>query len=127
MNAVLQQLFMTREFRYPVLGVEVEDKGEGKERNGRKYYSVLYELRRMFAYLELSERGEYNPEGFCYAFDGNIQLSNQEDSQEFLSNLFDKLERELKSTHLKKLLSSVYGGQTISTILCESCNTPTYR
>lgn len=45
---------------------------EGKEPKG-----ILYELKRMFNYLEKSQRLDYNPRDFCYSFDKNIKLHVQ--------------------------------------------------
>lgn len=56
MNAMLQQLFMTNEFKYALLNIDLSGRSIGtKERKGKKYRdSVLYQLQQLFAFLELS-------------------------------------------------------------------------
>lgn len=129
MNAMLQQLFMTREFKYPLLSLDFSARNIARaEKKGREYAdNVLLQLQRMFAFLELSERGDYNPETFCYAFRSDINFGVQEDSQEFLNMLFDKLERELKESSFPRVLDEVFGGRTIVSMTCQSCNTAKYR
>ena len=77
------------------------------------------------ANLELSERSEYNPWEFCFAFkefDGSpTNTAEQKDAQEFLNLLFDRLETALKGTSSERLLQSVFGGRTCSQLVCKEC------
>jgi ubiquitin carboxyl-terminal hydrolase 34 len=77
------------------------------------------------AALELSERQDYNPFDFCFAFkdlDGMpTNTSEQKDAQEFLNLAFDRIENLLAPTHQKHLLQGVFGGQTCSQLLCLEC------
>ena len=77
------------------------------------------------AHLELSERSDYNPLEFCFAFkdlDGNpTNTGEQKDAQEFLNLAFDRIENLLRSTKMKYLLQSVFGGQTCSQLVCQEC------
>jgi len=77
------------------------------------------------ANLELSERSEYNPWEFCFAFkefDGSpTNTAEQKDAQEFLNLLFDRLETALKGTSRERLLQSVFGGRTCSQLVCKEC------
>ena len=98
------------------------------EVKGRKHVNnLLYQLQRMFTYLQLSERSDYNPEGFCYTFKPNINVGVQEDAQEFLNSIIEKLEATLKGTPYSHLLRDVFGGKTISTMTCQSCSKPRYN
>lgn len=60
------------------------------------------------AFLELSERQDYNPREFCFSFkdfDGqptNVRI--QQDAQEFLNLAFDRIEHLLAKTSQKYLL-----------------------
>jgi len=81
----------------------------------------------MFTYLQLSDRSDYNPEGFCYSFNRNINVGVQEDAQEFLNSIIEKLEAMLKGTPYTNLLRDVFGGTTISTMTCQSCSKPRYK
>jgi ubiquitin carboxyl-terminal hydrolase 34 len=75
--------------------------------------------------LELSQRKEYNPVSFCFAFkefDGNpTNIAEQKDAQEFLNLFFDRLENALKPTPRKHLLQGIFGGKTISQMVCTEC------
>ena len=77
------------------------------------------------ANLELSERTDYNPWQFCFAFKefdgGPTNTGEQKDAQEFLSLAFDRLEEALKGTSRRHLLQSVFGGQTCSQLVCKEC------
>ena len=110
---------MIPSFRYEILKADdhapedmVEYKGKMVDDN------VLHQFQRMMAHLELSERQEYNPFDFCFSFkdfDGNpTNTSIQQDCQEFLNILFDRLENMLRPTPQKYLLQSVFGGKTCS-------------
>ena len=79
------------------------------------------------AHLELSDRNDYNPFEFCFAFkdlDGNpTNTGEQKDAQEFLNLAFDRIEIMLRNTSRKYLLQSVFGGQTCSQVVCLECGT----
>lgn len=79
----------------------------------------------MFANLELTERQEYDPNEFCFTFkdfDGNpVNVSIQQDAQEFLNMLFDRLEKGLSQTPFKQLLHSIYGGTSCNQLICSNC------
>lgn len=60
MNSLLQQFFMVPEFRRGLLSVE--DKDPDKDE------SLLWQLQKMFANLQESERAYYNPKQFVHAF-----------------------------------------------------------
>ena len=66
---------------------------------------------RLFGFLELTDRQDYNPEDFTFSFkqDGlPLDVRIQQDAQEFLGNAFDKLERSLKDTPMKYLCQSIF-------------------
>jgi ubiquitin C-terminal hydrolase len=131
MNAVLQQLFMVPSFRSYVLQI---DDGLDPEFNEKEKIddNILHQLQRMFTFLELSEREDYSPLGFCFSFkdwDGlPTNLSIQQDSQEFLSRFFDKLETASRITPYRYLLESTFGGKTCSQVICqEGCGSVSSR
>ena len=59
-------------------------------------------------FLELSDRQDYNPYEFCFSFKdygGNpVNVSVQQDTQEFLNMIFEKLENSLKRTPFRNIL-----------------------
>lgn len=79
----------------------------------------------MFAFLELTNRKDYNPYQFCHSFkDYTGAPTNpaiQQDSQEFLNQIFDKLEKGLSKTPWRNLLDGVFGGRTCSQLICQGC------
>jgi ubiquitin carboxyl-terminal hydrolase 34 len=119
MNSMLQQFFMIPAFRYNLLCVDDKVPLDLQEYKGLKIDdNVLHQLQKLMAHLELSERTEYNPLEFCFAFkdlDGNpTNTGEQKDAQEFLNLSFDRIENLLRGTTRKYLLQSVFGGQTCS-------------
>ena len=126
MNSMMQQFFMTPAFRYNLLCVDdgkpealAEYKGEQIDDN------MMHQVQKMFAMLELSERNDYNPMQFCFAFkemDGSpTNTAEQKDSQEFLNVFFDRLENALKDTSRKHLVQGVFGGKQCSQMVCTEC------
>jgi len=134
MNAMLQQFFMTPAFRYGVLMAQ-----DGKEANlqpkkdGKTLVddNVVHQLQKMFGFLELTDRQDYNPHEFCFTFkdyDGNpVNVSEQQDTQEFLNRLFDKLEFGIKHTPFRYITESVYGGKMCNQMICNGCHNVTER
>jgi ubiquitin carboxyl-terminal hydrolase 34 len=96
-----------------------EYKGETVDDN------LLHQLQKLMANLEVSDRSDYNPWEFCFAFkefDGTpTNTGEQKDAQEFLNLAFDRLEEALKGTSRQHLLQSVFGGQTCSQLVCKEC------
>ena len=69
MNAMLQQFFMIPAFRYNLLSVDDGQSEDLMEYKGHKIDdNVLHQLQKIMAHLELSERTDYNPFEFCFAF-----------------------------------------------------------
>jgi hypothetical protein len=76
MNAMLQQYFMTPALRYNIL--KVNDNQQASRGNAFNIDdNVLHQVQRMFSFLELSQRQDYNPHGFCYSFkDFDVNIYN---------------------------------------------------
>ena len=126
MNSMLQQFFMIPALRYNLLCVEDRVPEDLKEYKGELVDdNVLHQLQKLMANLELSERTDFNPWEFCFAFkefDGTpTNTGEQKDAQEFLNLAFDRLENALKGTSRQFLLQSVFGGQTCSQLVCKEC------
>jgi len=127
MNAMLQQFFMTPAFRYAILAAD--DKKEPNLVNKDNKFmiddNVLHQLQQMFGFLELTDRRDYNPHEFCFAFKdftgAPVNVSEQQDTQEFLNTIFDRLENGLKQTPFRHILEGVYGGKTSNQIICHGC------
>ncbi|CAD8206139.1 unnamed protein product [Paramecium octaurelia] len=127
MNAMLQQFYMIKPFRYGILQAnDHKDVDLQLSKTGFTYDdNVLHQLQQMFSYLELSDRIDYNPQEFCAAFKDYagepVNIFIQQDAQEFLNMIFDKLENLLKETVYKNIMDGVFGGKTCTLIECQNC------
>jgi ubiquitin carboxyl-terminal hydrolase 34 len=125
MNAMLQQFFYVPQFRYSLLAVD--DKKPPNPGPNDIDDNVIHQLQRMFGFLELSERQAYHPAAFCYSFKdfsgSPTNISIQQDAQEFLGVIFERLETALKDTDYKYLMQGVFGGKTVSQCICKVCGT----
>lgn len=132
MIAMLQQFFMNPTFRYALLMVN-----DGKQPELQLFKekmhddNVLHQLQEMFGFLELSDRLDYEPHGFCFAFKDfqgePVNVSLQQDAQEFVNMIFDKLENSLKTTPFHNLLENVYGGRSTYQLICSECGSKKER
>lgn len=126
-NSMLQQLYMTPAFRYGLLVAnDFKERQIVEDKDGRKIDdNMFHQLQKMFAYLDNSERSSYHPYEFCYSFkgyDGNpLNVSIQQDTQEFFNIFFDRIEDSLKPTPLKNITKNVFGGKMIDLLACTSC------
>ena len=126
LNSMLQQFFAIPALRYNLLCVEDDRAAEPREYKGEMVDdNMLHQLQKLMANLELSERTDYNPWEFCFAFkefDGTpTNTAEQKDAQEFLNVCFDRLETALKGTSREQLLQSVFRGRTCNQLVCIEC------
>ncbi len=96
-------------FRYNLLSVDDGCPEELADYKGQKVDdNVMHQLQKLMAHLELSERTDFNPFEFCFAFkdfEGNpTNTGEQKDAQEFLNMAFDRIENLLRCTSRKYLL-----------------------
>ena len=69
MNSMMQQFFMIPAFRYNLLCVDDGKPEDIKDYKNEKIDdSMMHQLQKLIAHLELSERTEFNPMQFCFAF-----------------------------------------------------------
>lgn len=131
MNAMLQQFFMCSQFRYSLLMTDDKEPLNMKKPPKDKWNDVddnmLHQLQKMFGFLELSDRQDYNPYEFCFSFKdytgAPVNVSVQQDTQEFLNMIFEKLETGMKRTPFKNILESIFGGKTTTQLICAGgCN-----
>ena len=114
MNAMIQQFYHVPAFRYCLLAANdsaapnLVTTASGKTLDDNN----LHQWMRLFGFLELTDRQDYNPEDFTYSFKQAggqlLDVRVQQDAQEFLGNAFDKLENSLKDTPMKYLCQSVF-------------------
>ena len=141
MATAMQQLFAIKEVRACILRsnsslktiteescedqklTESTNKTVQSNTNKEAYDKILIELKRMFAFLQESERKAYNPKEFCkfYTMDQQpLNTAEQKDMQEFFTDLISKLE-ETSNTELKHLIKSLFGGVITNLVISLDC------
>jgi len=117
MNSLVQQFFMIPEFRLGLLSAV--DKEENQDE------ALLFQLQRVFGFLSGSKKQAYDTTPFVCSYkdiDGPrgrpINPRIQQDAQEFLTSLFDRLEKRLKGSPQEKLLKDVFGGKVTNQLIC---------
>lgn len=143
MISMIQQFFMVPAFRYLIMAADdgiPADMVKVEQPQPQYYFpvmrstnkdekiiddNVLHQFQSLFANLELSEKQDVDPSDFCLSFkdfEGNpVNVMVQQDAQEFLNMLFDKLENGVKPTPFKNIIQSVYGGKYCNQLVCSSC------
>lgn len=115
MNATNQNFFMIPEFRRGVL--EYEDHEDDKKE------SLMFQLQRMFAFLQETDKQCYNPKGFCYAFkdwEGNpTNTFVQKDASEYLGMLFMQMEMKLQGSPQEHVIKNCFGGTLENELIAE--------
>ena len=118
MNSLLQQLFMMEHIRNGLLKATLANDVDLED-------NLLYQMQTVMANLLESEKEFYEPSGFCHSFKGYdgqaIDVRVQQDADEFLNLLFDKLEELLKNSDQASLLRNHIGGSLVHEIAsCEA-------
>ncbi|XP_071963584.1 ubiquitin carboxyl-terminal hydrolase 34-like isoform X2 [Antedon mediterranea] len=114
MASCMQQLFMMPEARAPILN--------GKITEHTKHKNTLYELQRMFTFLQESERKTYNPRSFCKVYTMDKQPLNtgeQKDMTEFFTDLISKMEE--MTPELRELVHSLFKGELTNNVVSLDC------
>lgn len=83
---------------------------------------VSGETRRMFKFLDCSLRRDYSPDKLCQAFVPPIDPRIQQDTSEYFNSLFDLLSSELKDTPAAGIVNEVFGGETVTQMICGGCH-----
>jgi len=113
MNSLLQILYMIPDVRRGILLSKTTDNVEDKRDN------LVYQLKHMFEFLRHSSRRSFSPDGWLYAYkddtgEAPIDVLNQQDAQEFLQKLCERLEGELriiKGDQSVPLMQHAFGGK----------------
>ncbi|OIW33983.1 hypothetical protein CONLIGDRAFT_204199 [Coniochaeta ligniaria NRRL 30616] len=116
LNSLFTQLFMNVSFRKFMLGAQVPD-GSSQ--------SLLFQTQKLFAFMQDSLRRSVDPED-CVATiktyeDGQIDIHNQMDVDEFYNLLFDRWESQLDTPDAKREFRSFYGGQLVQQVRSKEC------
>ncbi|RYE98641.1 MAG: hypothetical protein EOO41_02140, partial [Methanobacteriota archaeon] len=119
MNALMQQFFMMEPFRYGLLSLRDAEGMPVAEQAD----SVLYQLQRMFGFLDSSQRIHYDPASWCFSFkDWDGQPTNvliQQDAQEYLTSLLDRIEFAVSRGPRVGMVQQLLGIETREVRCCQ--------
>lgn len=118
MATSLQHLFMIKEARYLILNSRLDQEAPAQ------HDKVLCELKKIFAFLQESERKAYNPKDLCkvYIMDQQeVNTGEQKDMQEFFTDLISKLE-ETSDPGLKTSIKTLFGGVITNMVISLDCS-----
>jgi ubiquitin carboxyl-terminal hydrolase 34 len=117
LNSLFTQLFMNVSFRKFMLSARVEDTDYSQ--------SLLFQTQKLFAHMQDSLRRFVDPEECVSTIktyeDGQIDIHNQMDVDEFYNLLFDRWESQLLTADTKKEFRSFYGGQLVQQVSSKEC------
>lgn len=123
MNSLMQQFYMIPALRNGLLDSKISISQQSED-------NLLFQLQNLMANLSESEKEYYEPGGFTIAFkdfEGNsMNVSVQQDVDEFFNLLCDRLEEILKNTQNAKLFRNTIGGSLVHEIVSCEENLP-YR
>lgn len=117
-NSVIQQLYMIDPFRTAIL--------HHKLSGDNLTESPLFQLQRLFSYLNQSQRQFYDTTPFClnYKVNGNpIDVRQQQDATEFFAEFTDRLENLFVDSPQKTLIKELFVGSFVNENRCrnEAC------
>lgn len=86
MLSVLQQFYLNRTFRNLILRIDDKQPPNLVEKDGRLIDdNIVHQLQRLFAFLNNTQRLDYNPQDFCFAWKGvdgqPVNVLIQQDAQ----------------------------------------------
>jgi ubiquitin carboxyl-terminal hydrolase 34 len=116
LNSLVTQLFMNVRFRSFMLNAEI---------TGQDEQALLFQTRKLFGFMQESLRRAVNPEDCVLSIktyeEGQIDIHNQMDVDEFYNLLFDRWESQLKDAPARKEFRTFYGGQLMQQIRSNEC------
>ncbi len=115
MNSLLQTLFMTPEFRMIVYDWQYDE-----VKHGKTEYSIPYQLQRLFAKLQIGLRPFVETRMLTKSFNWDVyQLSEQQDIQELVMQLFQAIEQSDPDKRLN--VRQLYEGTLSDYVKCTVC------
>lgn len=115
MNSFTQNLYMHPEFRKDVFACDALCNGAPAEVEK----NVLHQLQSFFGHLQESEMKFYDTRPFVESYPLNPGL--QQDVDEFMNLLFDKLDALVKGTTSQNLPGKHFGGSVMNQIISQEC------
>jgi ubiquitin C-terminal hydrolase len=126
-NSLLQQLYMIPEFRSGILSIPIL---ENKELFSDLENNPVYQLQLVFANLSYSIKQYHTPLHFIqsikYFNNQSINVSQQQDCEEFLNILVDRLETVLKIISKDDILDNSIRGRLSSEVISLDKEYPYY-
>eukprot|EP01087_Luapelamoeba_hula_P004813 TRINITY_DN1477_c2_g1_i2.p1 TRINITY_DN1477_c2_g1~~TRINITY_DN1477_c2_g1_i2.p1 ORF type:complete len:2138 (-),score=282.67 TRINITY_DN1477_c2_g1_i2:109-6522(-) len=117
MNSLMQQFYMIPGFRWSLL--------QAPDAAADKKDSTLYQLQSMMAGLQESVKRYVETRPFCASYKGYdgepINVGQQQDADEFMNMLLEKLETLLKGTPQEKMLAQTLGGTLSNQFISRDC------
>ncbi|XP_022086009.1 LOW QUALITY PROTEIN: ubiquitin carboxyl-terminal hydrolase 40-like [Acanthaster planci] len=130
MNALLQTLLLTPEFRESLFALGPSELGVLADQNkpGAKVRVIPIQLQRLFGRLLLLDQQSASTEELTDSFGWqNNEEFQQHDVQELNRILFSAVEDSLIGTSGQNLISRLYHGISVNKITCEVCGTVSER
>ncbi|XP_038044893.1 ubiquitin carboxyl-terminal hydrolase 40-like [Patiria miniata] len=124
MNALLQTLLLTPEFRESLFALGPSELGVLTDQNepGAKVRVIPIQLQRLFGRLLLLDQQSASTEELTNSFGWqNSEEFQQHDVQELNRILFSAVEDSLIGTSGQNLISRLYHGISVNKIACEEC------
>ncbi|KAL4443131.1 hypothetical protein ABPG74_002198 [Tetrahymena malaccensis] len=126
-NSMIQQIFNCNPLVYSILAAD-DLKQQDLVANSQGVLhddNILHQIQRMFSFLHLSIKKDFNTEGFCFSlkgYDGDRTQTNlQQDTQEFLNLLVERIHNSLENTAFRGIFDTLYGVTTITERTCMKC------
>ncbi|KNC48127.1 ubiquitin carboxyl-terminal hydrolase [Thecamonas trahens ATCC 50062] len=119
MNSLLQTLYMDVPFRAAVYAF---DPACVAQTIPPGQTSVVHELQRVFAYLELSQKTVYVPQQLVSAL--GLDTTEQQDAQEFYKLFLSAIETEMRQSddpHVASAVGRTFRGKLSYVTTCQSC------
>lgn len=122
-NSLLQQWFMMKGFRQDLLRAPVVlSDTKSFLTAGSIEENIVFQLQRIFGFLQESEKAFYNPKDFCSTYRDlagqPMNVSQQQDVNEFFNIVCQRLEEQLKGTSHAGLLSRYFAGAVSNEFRC---------
>ena len=130
LNSLFQQMFMIPTFKRDIFNFDISEVEDINNRDSLQE-STLYNMQITFANLQKSIMAYYPPisfiKSFKKAFNGEpIHLGVQQDTDEFLAILCDKLEKEAKKFGKENFLENSFKGKITNEIVSLEKEYPYY-
>jgi hypothetical protein len=126
MISIIQQFYCIPIFRKGIIVADDKNEYNKKVFKGFEFDdNLLHQLQNMFLRLEKSHKSFFDPTMFCLCFkdaeDRSLDISIQQDADEFIKVFLDKIENLICKTKMSGLIESIFGGQMCNIIECKGC------